>query len=492
MTMPHISVPRRGCKIDPQRCSAGFQPVVVAQASLPARRTIGHCRLEACATTTGKDACATSLHRAFGHALAVAITALLLSCAAEASVIYSNLQDIAIPTTFDGVYLDIDTGTTGTAEFTGWDVNPFFGGYGVANSPAFQPVRTGTGASNQILRLNVGDVISSARNFATGYGDSASHLGAGGTQFGSGQEAYLGFKFTTNASAGPYYGWLRVVFTVNTAGAVIKDWAYETAASSITAGRVQQSAAVLSIQTTTLSGGSGENYTLGSALANSGANTTAVAKTGAGQWTVTGTNSYTGATNVSGGTLNVGSAASLSQTASLAVNNGGTLLLSGVGGSNIKLNTAAALTLDGGTLSLNGMTSTLDQQVGALTLTNDSVLDFGTLVAGNTFRFADSSGATWASGKYLSIWNWTAGTDHLFFGANSSGLLDGQLNRIKFYSDSGATPLGFAAAFTGSFGELVPVPEPSSVAVALGMFGLIGARERRIFRAASRLERRKR
>ena len=35
------------------------------------------------------------------------------------------------------------------------------------------------------------------------------------------QEGYLGFKFTTNGSAGPCHAWMRVFFTANTLGAVI-------------------------------------------------------------------------------------------------------------------------------------------------------------------------------------------------------------------------------------------------------------------------------
>src|SRR5205823_53427 len=61
------------------------------------------------------------------------------------NVIYSGFQNIAIPTGFTGVYINIDNGSTAFAQFTGWDINPFFGGVGVGNSPAFQPARTGTG-----------------------------------------------------------------------------------------------------------------------------------------------------------------------------------------------------------------------------------------------------------------------------------------------------------------------------------------------------------
>jgi len=170
---------------------------------------------------------------------------------------------------------------------------------------------------------------------------------------------------------------------------------------------VLQSAPSGGSQLTTLSGGSGETYSLASTLANNGANTTNVLKTGDGKWTVTGTNNYTGTTTISGGTLDVGNAATLSQTSAVAVNSGGTLLLSGAGGTNSKLSTTEPVTLSGGKIDLSAMTSSLDQHVGALTLSNSSVIDFGTLAGGNTFRFADSSGATWATGQSLNVWNWT-------------------------------------------------------------------------------------
>jgi len=60
-----------------------------------------------------------------------------VATARAANVIYSGVQDIPIPTDFAGVYLDPDTGATG------WDINPFFGGVGIANSAAFQPCGMG-------------------------------------------------------------------------------------------------------------------------------------------------------------------------------------------------------------------------------------------------------------------------------------------------------------------------------------------------------------
>lgn len=165
------------------------------------------------------------------------VTFVILSFAirpsANAAVIYSGVQNIAIPTTFDGVYLDIDTATTSTSVITGWDINPFFGGFALGNSAAFQPVRTGTGNSDTILNLAYGTLVDSLLNYATGEAGSSDHIGGGANQFTDGASGYLGFKFTTNSNAGPFYGWMRLTLTANTSGATIHDWAYDNTGSGI-------------------------------------------------------------------------------------------------------------------------------------------------------------------------------------------------------------------------------------------------------------------
>lgn len=170
------------------------------------------------------------------HLLAISLAVLACAPAAKAAVIYSGPQNIAIPTGFDGIYINIDTGATGGSAFTGWDLNPFFGGAGVANSAAFQPARTGTGNDDPILRLDYGEFVDPSRFFSTGFGGSGDpdpHLGTGPGQFTSGQEGYLGFRFTTDASSGPNYGWMHVLFTSNTSGGMIYDWAYDNTGSAI-------------------------------------------------------------------------------------------------------------------------------------------------------------------------------------------------------------------------------------------------------------------
>lgn len=157
---------------------------------------------------------------------------------AQSAVIYSGVQNIAIPTTFDGVYLDIDTATTSTSVITGWDVNPFFGGYAIGNSAAFQPVRSGTGNSDSILNLAYGTLVDSLLNYATGEAGSSDHIGGVAYQFTEGAQGYLGFKFTTNSNSGPFYGWMRLTLTANTSGAIIHDWAYDDTGAGIFIGSI--------------------------------------------------------------------------------------------------------------------------------------------------------------------------------------------------------------------------------------------------------------
>jgi hypothetical protein len=163
------------------------------------------------------------------------LLALLLAFASltQAAVIHSGAQNILIPTTFDGVYVDIDTGNTSTSPILGWDVNFFFGGVGIGASTVFQPARMGTGNMATVLRYALLDVIDGSLLYAgaeeTG---SSDHLSAPGN-FQDGVEGYLGFRFTKNDSSGPYFGYMRVTLTGNTPGGIIHDWAWEDSGLAI-------------------------------------------------------------------------------------------------------------------------------------------------------------------------------------------------------------------------------------------------------------------
>jgi hypothetical protein len=175
----------------------------------------------------------------------------------------------------------------------------------------------------------------------------------------------------------------------------------------------------------------------------------------------------------------------------------GTLLINtsgAIGGStNITLSAAGSAANKVALSSAGGITDT----VGTLTLTANSIIDFGT-GSGNTLKFTGVSDvASWTGG--LQIWNYTPGSDHLFFGTNDNGLglgLNGtplentflgltQLtNRITFFTDDGKTlyrGLDSAAFLPGGAGEIVPVPEPTAALSAGLLLLAVGWRERRLF-----------
>lgn len=260
---------------------------------------------------------------------ATALAVLALAGPAGAGVIYSNFQDRAIPTNFAGEYIDIDGG--------GWDLNPFFGGVGVANAAGFQPARIGTLNTDALANFAAGANIDAVgEQYATGYGLSQTHLGS---TFTAGTEGYIGFKLGSN------YGWMRVVLTANTPGAVVKDWAYDNSGASITVGRVQQSAASGGAQLVTLSPAtSAENFALDSLLTDTGGNVNSLLKTGVGRVTLANAgNNYTGGTTVAAGTLVIGSGGGINGTSFITVGAGATLL----NNSSTTLNVNGPVTLEG-------------------------------------------------------------------------------------------------------------------------------------------------
>lgn len=473
-------------------------------------------------------------------ALTVAAITLWLRPELRADVIYFGLQNIAIPATgLGGVYLNIDTGVTN--ENGNWHLNPFEGGAGVGNSPAFQPARFGTGNEDRILNVGFGNAVGAARNYASGFaGSQNSHLGPGADQFDPGQVGYLGFRYTPATSA--YYGWMRAIFTAGNTGAMLLDWAYDTSGAAITAGNIQQAAPSGGISVLTLRGAIGEAYTLGSNLSDVGSGSvTAVDKQGAGSWSL-GAQSYTGTTTVNGGSLIVGAnGGKLAGTSGIVVHNGGTLLFtdpappqtdhaawadrSANRGRRVvlpdadtavsptrfrerafapgprepetpltsidRINDAASLTINGGgRLNPNGYSEGLATGampgLGALTLSSTSpdfraTIDFLAGANGSSLVFSSLSASS--AGAYLDILHWTGnspvGNDRLLFGSiGSLGASD--MANVRFFDDANNL-IGTGGAFIsyGNFQQLVPVPEPATWAAGVLALGALACSARR-------------
>ncbi len=188
--------------------------------------------------------------------------------------------------------------------------------------------------------------------------------------------------------------------------------------------------------------------------------------------TLSGTNTYSGSTTVNGGTVSL--TAAITGTSNVALNNSGTLAL----GANDRINNAATVTLNGGTLNTGGFqegratgVAAATQGLGALTLSANSTLDFGSGHAGSSvLAFANSASATWNG--TLTLTDFTPGTDFLNFAA-SGGLTATQLGEISL---SGFTVTGLDAD-----GDVVftAVPEPATWAAGALLVGMTGWHFRR-------------
>ena len=355
------------------------------------------------------------------------LAAMVLATPAVADVIYSNLQDIAIPATYDGVYLNVETGLWNTDMFSpvsGWDINPYFGGSVLWNSPSFQPVRSGTGNMDAVLNLGTGTIVNGSSVFSTfvqgpsgdnpggpGFGGSEAHLGASPGQFTAGQEGYLGFKLN-----GVNHGWMRVVFTNNTGGALIKDWAYEDSGGGIATGNVLQNGSVVTLDS------SFGSFTLGSPVTGSNS----LIKTGTGTATLAAANTYSGATTVDAGTLVIAVGASTDAASAVAVNHTASLMVNGTVNGSV----AASGSLLANSSTTVGGSGTIQ---GAATVSGNLApgASAGLLSFGSSLTLADTSATT------MEILGMNRGVDYDAINVATSLTYDGML-ALNFGSSFGA------------------------------------------------------
>ncbi len=192
-------------------------------------------------------------------------------------------------------------------------------------------------------------------------------------------------------------------------------------------------------------------------------------KTGTGTLTLTGESTYTGGTIISAGTLKLNNSSGIALNDGtghdITINSGGTLLL----GSDNQINDKTKMTLSGGTFNTGGF----DQNMGSLTLSATSTIDFGGNGDSGDNSVLDFSNAIkdWDA-FLLNIENWTGlgeGDDQLIFGGNLSE--EGRLDQIRFIDPAGFAPGTYGARLIGN--EVVPIPEPSAMIGAGLLSGLI-------------------
>ncbi len=150
----------------------------------------------------------------------------------------------------------------------------------------------------------------------------------------------------------------------------------------------------------------------------------------------------------------------------VTVNSGGELVLA----SSEQLSSGTNLTLGGGSLKIGG---DITETLGTLTLTANSIIDFGGgdgILNFDDFIFSDGT-----NDFDLTIVNWSGslqggGADQIFFGTTLS---DAQLARINFNPE--------ASRLLPS-GEVVPIPEPSTYFAGAMILSFLGWRERKRIR----------
>ncbi|MFT5409794.1 MAG: hypothetical protein ACI8XO_000752 [Verrucomicrobiales bacterium] len=181
---------------------------------------------------------------------AVALLAALVSNAG-AAVIYYKDQDIPIPTSYEGVSVNLETTavTNAVAGAPGADMNFVFGGAGITSdadetgtSPTWQPVRVGTANTDAVQNLALGTVVGPSSVVASDYGGSTTHFAT----FTSGSKGYIGFSvlLADNTTA---YGWAEVTLQDDNTEGVIHGWAYDDTGATLAVGVPEPSHTLLAI-----------------------------------------------------------------------------------------------------------------------------------------------------------------------------------------------------------------------------------------------------
>ena len=182
-----------------------------------------------------------------------------------------------------------------------------------------------------------------------------------------------------------------------------------------------------------------------------------LSKTGDGKLILGAANTYKGSTNIKSGTLKANAKNALGATSSIDIQ-GGSLLVA----ESDTLNDKADILMGNAKLEMSGKDIT--EYVGALTLTGNSVIDVRELQGGkNALHFASSYlEEGWGKNTSLSIWNWDSSREnHIYFGSDSKGLSQNQLQQISFYSDFGNSFIG--NAFISNSGEISTIPEAHTI-----------------------------
>ena len=213
----------------------------------------------------------------------------------------------------------------------------------------------------------------------------------------------------------------------------------------------------------------GDNLVLSGVVSGSNA----LEKTGSGTLELQGTNTFSGTTTINNGVLRLDNSGgnALDATTPVTINSGGTLLFERAN----QVADTADLVLAGGTFSTAGFSESMDN----LTLTATSTIDMGS--GASILNFSDG---THSAGTFT-VKNWSGnftvggGTDQIIFAAS----LDQAFLSKVFWNDLGKT-----GAKQLPSGEIVPIPEPSTVIGGIFLGLVVAGDICRRYRQRRRLE----
>ena len=175
---------------------------------------------------------------------AAAAAASVVAGAANAAIVHWANANLVIPATIDGMYINVETRTTGSAGsvVAGWDINP----YSATSLTWFNATGTGMMRFPGATTGSAGSLAFATVVGATGsYGSGAVTVGAAAGNWQLNASNYFGFRFV-GADGGTKYGWGRFVIGASISGAdrTIAEIAYEDSGASINVGTVPAPGAI--------------------------------------------------------------------------------------------------------------------------------------------------------------------------------------------------------------------------------------------------------
>jgi len=183
-------------------------------------------------------------HFAALGAAAAAVTGVGVVQQAEAAIVYSGVQNVAVPANIDGIYMNVVTGATATAGFAGYDINPYLGPSfftsttaSVAGTRGYVTGFAGGTSTAGALNLQASEVVGPTGTYNEGVTSGTTY--AAGTQPG-----IVGFRFFNEGAAQTQYGWAHIRLPSTGNPGVIVDWAYDNTGAAIVSGSTGQGGTV--------------------------------------------------------------------------------------------------------------------------------------------------------------------------------------------------------------------------------------------------------